>query len=142
MVQSALSNFQKFSQICLDLLGFGNPDHNDSEDIPCQTLRKSALTSLQTPASIYAVPKEYYLGTLTHILPNLLTILASMYKPLLLASPNLLASATDYKHFDCGTDSPAATKDFLHAVQSLHSNTSHGSLVTPAPSPSPPSSTS
>lgn len=101
MVQSALSNFQKFSQICLDLLGFGNPDRNDSEDIPCQTLRKSALTSLQTPASIYAVPKEYHLGTLTHILPNLLTILASL---------GLLASATDYKHFDCGTDSPAATK--------------------------------
>ena len=50
-----------------------------------------------------------------------------MYKPLLLASLSLLASATDYKHFDCGTDSSAATKDFLHMVQSLHSNTSHGS---------------
>lgn len=50
-----------------------------------------------------------------------------MYKPLLLASLSLLASATDYKHFDCGTDSSAATKDFLDTVQSLHSNTPHGS---------------
>lgn len=63
-----------------------------------------------------------------------------MYKPLL-ASLSLLASATDYKHFDCGTDSSAATKDFLHTVQSLHSNTSHGSPATPTPSPSRPSST-
>ena len=50
-----------------------------------------------------------------------------MYKPLLLASLSLLASATDYGHFDRGTDSSAATKDFLHTVQSLHSNTSRGS---------------
>ena len=50
-----------------------------------------------------------------------------MYKPHLLTSLSLLTSATDYKHSDCGTDSSAATKDFLHTVQSLHSNTSHGS---------------
>ncbi|OCL10376.1 zincin [Glonium stellatum] len=50
-----------------------------------------------------------------------------MYKPLLLTSLGLLASATDYKHFDCGTDSSAATEEFMQTVQSLHSNSNPSS---------------
>lgn len=99
-------------------------------------MRKSALTSLQTPsdASFNIRSAQRVLSWNSNIFFQTYPIPASIYKPLLLASLSLLASATDYKHFDCGTDSSAATKDFLHTVQSLHSNTSHSSLAARAAS--------
>ncbi|KAF1844773.1 uncharacterized protein K460DRAFT_282492 [Cucurbitaria berberidis CBS 394.84] len=50
-----------------------------------------------------------------------------MRELLLLASLGLLATASDPKTFDCGTDTAHASDDFLKTIEALHGKTSSGS---------------
>ncbi|KAF2491780.1 hypothetical protein BU16DRAFT_128447 [Lophium mytilinum] len=50
-----------------------------------------------------------------------------IFQPLLLASLALAAAATEYKHFDCGTDVDAATKEFMSTLNDLHTDEKAGS---------------
>ena len=80
MVQRApLSTFQKFPKYVWISWRFGNPDHNDSEDInrtslarPCGNQHKPSDT-FRHQFQYTQCPKSTILE-LTHILPNLLTL--------------------------------------------------------------------
>ncbi|KAF2810745.1 uncharacterized protein BDZ99DRAFT_487586 [Mytilinidion resinicola] len=50
-----------------------------------------------------------------------------LFQPLLLASLALAAAATNYKHFDCGTNVDAATKEFMSTLNDLHTADKAGS---------------